>query len=161
MTTDFVEAKTAQLHHDANQKGAMRHSILILVATLAACSTAPLHHGEPRPQNAAIEPIVEALISAAVSDFQLHPPPGLSGFRNVRVGHLPNPDTGDRYVLCGQFLAQQDGRSVWIPFATIQTSPYEQWVGAQAAEVCQRPAMVWHVTRDLAPVLQRELESHK
>src|SRR3546814_971194 len=49
-----------------------------------------------------------------------------------------SPDGEEQYMLCGEFLpAQEGGNTEWTPFATIKTSDYEQWIGAQAAGFCE------------------------
>jgi hypothetical protein len=49
-----------------------------------------------------------------------------------------------QYMLCGQFLpAQEEGKSQWMPFATIKTPNYEQWLGAQAVGFCQDSSVIW------------------
>ena len=63
-------------------------------------------------------------------------------------------------MLCGQFLATQaTGSAEWTPFVTIQTSGYEQYIGAQAGSYCQRPSVVWDTEGDLATTLQSRLDS--
>jgi len=63
-------------------------------------------------------------------------------------------------MLCGQFLpAQEGGKAEWTPFATIKTSGYEQWIGAQAAAFCQRPSVMWDKVGDLPSLLQSRLAS--
>jgi hypothetical protein len=63
-------------------------------------------------------------------------------------------------MLCGQFLPAQDGGKVeWTPFATIKTSGYEQWIGAQAEGYCQGSSVIWDKVEDLSPSLQSRLDS--
>jgi hypothetical protein len=60
-------------------------------------------------------------------------------------------------MLCGQFLAAQEGgEAEWTPFATIKTSPYE-WIGAHAAGLCQDSSVIWDEEGDLASSLQSRL----
>src|SRR2546427_854316 len=105
-----------------------------LFATLvfAACSTTPA----PRTQAAAIDPPVQFLLGAAAADFHAHRSPYPARFRDVRIGHVMTPDGAKQYMLCGEFLpVQEDGTAEWMPFATIKTSGYEQWLGAHAASL--------------------------
>lgn len=66
----------------------------------------------------------------------------------------------EQYRLCGQFLpAQEGGEAEWTPFATIKTSGYEQWIGAQAVGFCQDPSVIWDKVGDLSSSLQSRLDS--
>jgi hypothetical protein len=70
------------------------------------------------------------------------------------------PGGEEQYMLCGQFLpAQEGGKAEWTPFATIKTSGYEQWNGAQAAGFCQRSSVIWDKEGDLSSSLQSRLDS--
>jgi hypothetical protein len=65
-----------------------------------------------------------------------------------------------QYMLCGQFLpAPEGGKAEWMPFATIKTSGYEQWIGAQAAGFCQGSSVIWDKVGDLSSSLQSRLDS--
>jgi hypothetical protein len=69
-------------------------------------------------------------------------------------------DGAPQYMLCGQFLsAPLGGRAEWMPFATIKTSGYEQWLGAQAAPFCLGASVVWDRAADLSPALWTRLDS--
>ena len=70
------------------------------------------------------------------------------------------PSGEEQYMLCGQFLpAQEGGNAEWTPFATIKTSDYEQWIGAQAAGFCQHSPVIWDEVGDLSSALQSRLDS--
>jgi len=70
------------------------------------------------------------------------------------------PSGEAQYMLCGQFLpAQEGGKAEWTPFATIKTSGYEQWLGAQAAGFCQGSSVIWDKVGDLSSSLQSRLDS--
>jgi hypothetical protein len=63
-------------------------------------------------------------------------------------------------MLCGHVLpAQEAGNVVGTPFVTIQTSGYEQYIGAQAASYCQRSSVIWDKEGDLSTSLQSRLDS--
>ncbi len=63
-------------------------------------------------------------------------------------------------MLCGQFLpAQQGGKVEWMPFVTIQTSSYEQYLGRQATGFCQDSSVIWDKGGDFSPSLQSRLDS--
>lgn len=152
---------------------------LVLFATLAfaACSSPPTSSNgsqaasqaqapnpvqaqAPGPQKASLDSIVQFLIASAATDFNTHRPPDPVRFREVRVGHLTNPSGEERYMLCGQFLPAKGGDTAeWVPFATIKTSGYEQWIGAQAVGYCQNSSVVWDNVGDLSSTLQSRFDS--
>ena len=115
-------------------------AILFTIIGLAACSATPVTRGEsqavgstqvPAPE---LQKSVQFLLTAAATDFHTHRPLGPVRFRDVRIGHFVTPSGQEQYLLCGQFLpALEGGTAEWTPFATIKTSGYEQWIGAQAA----------------------------
>jgi hypothetical protein len=131
-----------------------------------ACNTAPATRNESpavsptpvvAPPQGSIDPVAAFLLSSAAKDFHTHGPSGSLRFREVRVGHLTTPSGEEQHMLCGQFLAE--GKTEWTPFATIKTSGYEQWNGAQAESFCQRPSITWDKAGDLSSLLQTRLES--
>jgi hypothetical protein len=70
------------------------------------------------------------------------------------------PSGEKQYMLCGQFLpAQEGGTAKWTPFATIKTDGYEQWIGAQAAGICQGSSVIWEKVGDLSSSLQSRLDT--
>ena len=107
-----------------------------------------------------MNPAVEFLLTSAAADFHTHSPPHPVRFRDVRSGYVMTPDGTRQYRLCGAFLpAQEGGTAEWTPFATIKTSGYEQWLGAQAAvRFCDDSSMTWD-TGDLSASLQSRLDS--
>ena len=139
-------------------------AILLTTFGLAACSAAPVTRGEsqavsstqvPAPE---LQKVVEFLLSAAATDFHTHRPPYPARFRAVRIGHVVTPSGQEQYLLCGQFLpALEGGTAEWTPFATIKTSGYEQWIGAQAAGFCQGTSVIWDKVDDLSLSLQSRL----
>ena len=105
-----------------------------------------------------LQKVVQVLLTAAATDFQAHRPPDPVRFRDVRIGHDATSSGQGQYLLCGQFLpAQEGGKAEWTPFATIKTSGYEQWIGAQAASFCQGTSVMWDKMGDLSPSLQSRL----
>jgi len=146
------------------------HAVLFATFVLAACSTAPVTLSDPAAVSAVqiLAPELESssaeavqfLLEAAATDFHSHRPPDVIGFRDVRVGHVMTPDGAKQYMLCGEFLpAQHNGEVEWADFATIKTSGYEQWLGAQAAGLCQRKSIVWGKEGDLSSSLQSRFDS--
>jgi hypothetical protein len=132
-------------------------AVLFATFVLAGCSKAPVTGGESR----AVSPtVVEYLLTAAATDFHTHSPPDPVRFRDVRIGHMMTPSGEEQYMLCGQFLpAREAGKAEWTPFATIKTSGYELWIGAQATGYCQNPSVIWDKVDDLSSSLQSRLDS--
>ena len=98
----------------------------------------------------------DAIIDYSAQDFQTHQPRA-ADVRNVRLGYVSH-DGAKQYVLCGEFAPDPDPEKIgWVPFATIQTDPYEQWLGAQATGACNRPNTVWEETGDLSADLKTRL----
>ncbi|MDQ6892642.1 MAG: hypothetical protein M3167_08175 [Acidobacteriota bacterium] len=65
-----------------------------------------------------------------------------------------------QYRLCGEFLPAQDGgKAEWAAFATIKTSGYEQWLGAQSTSFCHGASFIRDDVGDLASSLQSRLDS--
>jgi len=132
-------------------------AVLFATLVLAACSTAPVPRNESKAVN---PPVVQFLLTAAANDFHTHRTLDPVRFRDVRVGHVTSPTGEEHYRLCGQFLpAQQGGKAQWTPFATIKTSGYEQYIGAQAAGFCQDSSVIWDKEADLSSSLQSRLDS--
>lgn len=146
-------------------------AVLFATLVLAAFSTAPITRTEsqavspaqvpaPEPQKASIGPVVQFLLTAAATDFHTHRPPDPVRFRGVRIGHVMTTSGEEQYMLCGQFLpAREGGNAEWTPFATIKTSGYEQWIGAQAAGFCESSSVIWDKEGDLSASLQSRLDS--
>ena len=149
----------------------MRYPAILFTALgLAACRTAPVTRSEPQAvsptqalapelQQASIDSVVQLSLTAAATDFHAHRPPDPVRFREVRIGHVMTPRGEKQYMLCGHFLpAQGGGTAEWTPFATIKTSGYEQWIGAQAAGFCQGSSVIWDKVGDLSSSLQSRLD---
>jgi len=146
-------------------------AILFTTLCLAACRTALVTRSEseavrpgqvlaPELQQASLDSAVQFLLTAAATDFHTHRPPDPVRFRDVRIGHVMTPGGEEQYMLCGQFLpAQEGGKAEWTPFATVKTSGYEQWIGAQAAGFCQGSSVIWDKVGDLSVSLQSRLDS--
>jgi hypothetical protein len=136
-------------------------SIVALLATVVclACSTGQRPAAPSQLQRASIDPSVEFLLASAAADFHAHRPPYPARFREVHSGYVTNPDGTRQYRLCGEFLPAQDGgKAEWTRFVTVRTSGYEQYLGAQASNVCERAGIVWD-KGDLSRALQSRLDS--
>ena len=150
----------------------MRYSVTLLATFLfVLCSMTPVARGQSqsagpaqRPvsegQKASTKPPVEFLIDSAASDFHAQRQPHPARFRHVRVGHVMTPEGTKQYRLCGEFLpVQEKGKAEWTPFVTIQTSGYEQYLGAQATSSCQSLTIIWDKEEDLSSSLQSRFDS--
>lgn len=147
----------------------MRYLVAPLVILLfAACSTTPAPRGQLQPANPGqvsasdgqLDSLIQYLLAEAASDFHSHRPPSVAHVRNVRIKHVTTDDGAKQYMLCGEFLpAQGEDKVEWTPFVTIKTSGYEQWLGAQAADLCHRSTVVWDSEGDLSSSLQARFDS--
>ena len=139
-----------------------RFAALCAACLLAGCGSEP--PGLPQgvasapAQRASNEPPEELLLSASAKDFHAHQPPFPANFREVRFGHIVQPDGKKMYLLSGQFLPTGE-KGEWTPFATIKTSDYEQLLGAQARSYCEQPSIVWQDRGDVSASLKDQLDS--
>ena len=107
-----------------------------------------------------IDSVVQFLLTSAATDFHTHGPSRPLRFRDVRLGSLAAASGTKQYLLCGEALLREEGgKEVWIPFATIKTSGYEQWIGNQATAFCQGSSVVWEEAGDLSALLESRLDS--
>ncbi len=148
-------------------------AIFLVILLLSACSTAPVAHNQsqavnPTPgatsgsQKASMDSVVQFLLASASSDFHAQRASHIAGFRDVHL-RLRVSSSGEKtYLLCGQALTEQPaGNSQWIPFATIKTSGYEQYIGVQAETICQGTSIVSGEESGLSSVLQNRFDSLK
>jgi hypothetical protein len=100
--------------------------------------------------------IVEYLLDAAAGDFHKHGP-APAAFRNVRFGKI-EAEGSTMFLVCGEVqpVAGRDAGK-WVEFATLKTSGYEQWLGAQGGGWCNRPGTSWEAA-DLSSELLRRVE---
>jgi len=82
--------------------------------------------------------VVQFLITSASKDFRNHQPPTPIDFRNLKIGYLKSPNSEKMFVLCGEFLSQENKE--WTAFTTIKTYGYEQYLGK--TQYCQDAIMV-------------------
>jgi hypothetical protein len=145
--------------------------VALVTVLLAACGTPPgarsasqvasaTQPNAPQQQDASPASVAQQLLAAAAADFHNHRPPYPDRFRDVRFGHVLTASGEAQYLLCGQFLpVQEGGQTQWTPFATIKTSGYEQWLGAQATVFCQSSSVIWDNEGDLSSSLQSRLDT--
>lgn len=135
-----------------------------IVASFSACvllaCTAPAARNLPQVPEEPLNSAVEYLLSSAATDIShMQSLARPVRFREVRSGYIMTSATEKEYMLCGSFSAAQGtGEARWIPFVTIKTSGYEQYLGAQAVGFCTRPAVRWD-KGDLSSALQSRFES--
>jgi len=144
--------------------------IVALLACVFAAIATPVLYGQsertkPGPalaaagQNSPADSAMEYLLTVSAQDFHDHRPPEVKRFRNVHLGHMTT-SAGTNYLVCGEFLPKkQEGKAEWTQFATIKTSGYEQWLGAQAAGMCKPSQFVRDNDKDLSFALQTRLDS--
>ena len=90
-------------------------------------------------ENEAIpDTVVRFLITSAADDFRNHQPPTPVDFRNVKIGYIKSTNNEKIFILCGEFLSQENKE--WVEFTTIKTSGYEQYIGK--TQYCQEATMV-------------------
>ena len=82
--------------------------------------------------------VVQYLITSASNDFRNHQPPTPIDFRNVKIGYIKAPNNDNIFLLCGEFLSQDNKE--WTEFTTIKTSGYEQYLGK--TQYCQDATMI-------------------
>lgn len=104
--------------------------------------------------------ITEFLLNSAATDFHSGRISKPLRFREVKMGFLMLPNQDRQYVLCGQFLEQQNGvENQWMPFATVKTEPYEHWIGRQAGTFCDDPELRIQNDTDLSSALKSKLDA--
>ena len=82
--------------------------------------------------------VVQFLITSASKDFHNHRQNTPIDFRNLKIGYLKAPNSEKMFILCGEFLSQQN--KDWIEFTTIKTMGYEQYIGK--TQYCQDATIV-------------------
>jgi len=97
---------------------------------------------------------VEELVAASVADFRAHQTPPPTDFRAVRAGTIANSDGSRQLLLCGEALVTPEAGATWLPFATLQTGGYEQWLGGNAIALCTQPGIAWDPAEDLAGTMK-------
>lgn len=145
--------------------------ILVAVLALAGCSTTADTQTDIQTakstqsslttlQKPAVATAMEFLLTSAATDFHAHPPVEAILLHNVRLGHVLLSDGAEQYMLCGELSsAKNSSNAERTSFATIKTSGYEQWIGAQAVGLCKRDSIIWDSNSDLSSLLQSRVDS--
>jgi len=149
-----------------------RLAFLISLLLLAGCKTnsipprqsessSPVSTLALQQQKTITDTPSEFLLTSAATDFHSHHSARTISFRNVRLGGSLDQAGKKQFMLCGEFLpTQSNGKADWMPFVTIKTSGYEQYLGTQAASFCRAPSVTWDEA-DLSSSLQRRFDSLK
>jgi len=77
-------------------------------------------------------------------------------FRKVRWGYVATRESAKRLLMCGDFMRLD---SAWSRFATVETDPDEQLLGAQAVGICGEASIVWEDEEDLSGRRQKAFDA--
>jgi hypothetical protein len=117
----------------------------------AASTSAAVRSAAPHGQTASLN----YLMASAGDDFRANAH-GPVEVRNVRFGLRDTTGGRASYVLCGEFRHRAGADTAqWVPFATVETSKYEQWLGE--TRFCQPLSGSWDDSDSLTTRLQQEL----
>ena len=118
-------------------------AIVLFVSAIISCN--PENKAEKKDNTNIIsdkeiipDTVVQFLITSAANDFRNHKPPTPVDFRNVKIGYLKSRNSEKTFIMCGEFLSQENNE--WVEFATIKTSGYEQYLGK--TQYCQDATMI-------------------
>jgi hypothetical protein len=129
--------------------------IVVTVAVISGLwSRGVLALADPAAPKSPDPAAVEALIAASAQDFRTSSPAIPVAIRKARVGFLSDGGEG-WYVMCGSFKSDDSKGSEWIQFATIKTSPYEQWIGGMAEAQCANKRIKWYAADHAVELLRR------
>ncbi|WP_460975710.1 hypothetical protein [Spirosoma knui] len=131
------------------------NSISVTSTNLSTRGPVRLHY--TARQNDSLKAAVAFLLDASAKDFHHSKTLSPVSFRQVRIGYLITATVNKQYILCGEFRSID--KNEWIPFATIQTSNYEQWIGNQTLPFCQNPKITWANLKDLSSTLKNRLDA--
>jgi len=144
---------------------------LLSIAILTGCHSGTTHNKETTPNDStknvavpttssdSLNMVAAYLINACATDFHDHLPSAVVGVRSVQLGHL-SPASGKQYVLRGEFLQEnKKNANEWVPFATVRTSGYEQYIGAQAKSYSYESGVQWDDVKNLSFMLKNTIDS--
>lgn len=118
-------------------------TFIVFMSVIISCNsnnkTETKDNSTPISENESIpDTVVQFLITSSSNDFRNHQPPTPIDFRNVKIGYIKSPNSEKTFLLCGEFLSQENKE--WTEFTTIKTSGYEQYLGK--TQYCQDATMV-------------------
>ena len=126
-------------------------AICIVLASALAARAVEVPATLPTPTKPDAQ-AVSFLLAAAAEDFKAGGATRPIAIRSARVGYFPEATTG-RYMLCGSFRLAAGPQ--WVKFATIKTSPYEQWIGGMAESQCANKRIKWYGVNYANELMQR------
>lgn len=132
-----------------------RRSLLLALAGVCATSmaTAGPSAAKPAPE------VTEFLLASAAKDFRLPGSARPTAIQSARIGTLRQASGREVHLLCGKFRSSEPSEAKrWVPFATIQTVDYEQWLGNQAESYCRQPGIKWY-PGDHSESLQQRIQA--
>lgn len=124
----------------------------ILICVMGSC--AALAQSASVAPNTSGPAAVESLMAAAAEDFTAPTSTRPVAISKARMGYVAEGGTG-RYLLCGSFTSAQEKGAQWIQFATIKTSPYEQWTAGMAEAQCANKRIKWYGGDHASELVQR------
>ena len=98
--------------------------------------------------------VIHFLIDSAAKDFNDHQPPTVIDIRNVKAGYISSGKE-TTYLICGELLSQEE--KDWVPFVTIKTSGYEQYIGDNV--YCQKATFEKAENDGLSDEIKRKLNA--
>ena len=106
----------------------------------------------PQPDAA----VLAFLMDKATQEFSQPGPMQPRRIKTARLGHLHDAQGRDVDLLCGRFVPKDtSGGKAEVPFATLKTGDYEQWLGGQAAGLCAQPTITWFKGDHAQALMQR------
>lgn len=106
----------------------------------------------PQPDAA----VLAFLMDKATQEFSQPGPMQPRRIKTARLGHLHDAQGRDLDLLCGRFVPMDaSGGKAEVPFATLKTGDYEQWLGGQAAGLCAQPTITWFQGDHAQALMQR------
>ncbi|RFS17051.1 hypothetical protein [Emticicia sp. C21] len=142
---------------------------ILFLSALVSCSSNPGNTKETETDSTVVatasqttesipDSTVQFLITSAAGDFKNFKQVTPVDFRKVKVGYVELTPGVNSFVLCGEF-ASKEKKDEWLPFATLKTSGYEQYMGNQALSFCEKATMVLTDETQLSADLKNKLEA--
>ncbi|WP_374430674.1 hypothetical protein [Ideonella dechloratans] len=100
--------------------------------------------------------VLAFLMDKATQEFSQPGPMHPKRIKTARLGHLHDAQGRDLDLLCGRFVpTDPSGGKAEVPFATLKTGDYEQWLGGQAVGLCSQPTITWFKGDHAQALMQR------